>query len=70
MTMDANVLAEVSLEVADYYPDLDNDFPRAEWRWKIIEKAITIISDCNITRDTEDIDELVVNYLSTEEALS
>ena len=68
--MDALVLAEVTLEVADYYPDINNNCPRAEWRWRIVEKAITIVSECKITRDSEDIDEIVSNYLSQEEALS
>lgn len=68
--MDAIVLAGVVLEVAEYHPDIDLDVPRAEWRWNIVEKAIQIINDCNITLDTDDIDEIVMNYLSREEALS
>ena len=68
--MDSILLAEVALEVADYYPDVDNNFPRAEWRWNTIEKAIEIINKCNLTRESEDLDEVVNNYLSKEEALS
>lgn len=68
--MDAIVLAEVALEVADYYPDTFSNIPRAEWRWDTVEKAIKIIEACNISRDSEDIDEIVQNYLSHEEALS
>jgi hypothetical protein len=61
--MDAIVLAEVSLEVADYLIDVGNDYPRAEWRWNTIEKAIEIVKAENITRASEDIDEIVLNYL-------
>ena len=68
--MDAIVLAGVVLEVADYYPDIDNDIPRAEWRWNIVEKAMEIVRECDITISTDDIDELVMNYLCNEEALS
>ena len=68
--MDAIVLAGVVLEVADYYPDIDGDIPRAEWRWNMVEKAIAIVNDCGITLTTDDIDEIVRNYLSNEEALS
>lgn len=66
-------LAEVALEVANYYPDdekVQAEMPRAEWRWGVVEKAMHIIRELNITTDTEDIDELVQNYLAQEEALS
>lgn len=68
--MDNLVLAGVALEVADYYPDKDNDLSRAEWRWEIVKKALHIISELNITIETEDIDEIVQGYLSKEESLS
>ncbi len=68
--MDAMVLAGVVLEVADYYPDIDFDMPRAEWRWNMVEKAMAIVRECNVTLATDDIDEIVRNYLSNEEALS
>ena len=68
--MDALVLAGVVLEVADYRPDTDNDIDRAEWRWNTVQKAIEIVRECNITLDTDDIDAIVINYLSQEEALS
>jgi hypothetical protein len=64
--MDAIVLAEVALEVADYHVDADSTIPRAEWRWQVVEKAIEIIRALNITRETDDIDELVQYYLSEE----
>ena len=66
-------LAEVALEVAHYIPD-DHKFqgimPRAEWRWMIVAKAKKIIKELGIDKDTEDIDELISNYLSLEESLS
>lgn len=68
--MDAIVLSEVALELAEYKPDVNTNIPRAEWRWGVIEKAIEIVRECNITRASEDIDEIVQNYLSNEEALS
>lgn len=68
--MDAMVLAGVVLEVTEYYPDIDFDMPRAEWRLKMVEKAMAIIRDCNVTLETDDIDDIVINYLSNEEALS
>lgn len=70
MNISPITLAEVSLEVAAYLPDLNNDFPRAEYRWNTVEKAIEIIKACNITPDSEDIDEIVQNFLCQEEALS
>ena len=68
--MDALCLAGVVLEVANYYPDIDGDIPRAEWRWQIVEKAIKIVNECGVTIATDDIDEIVRNYLCNEEALS
>ena len=65
-------LAAVALEVGVYMPD-DWKFvhrPRAEWRGEVIEKAIKIVNLCNITEESEDIDEIVTNYFSHEEALS
>ena len=67
------VLAGVSLEVASYYPDnADRQamMSRAEYSWMIIQKALQIINDLKITIDTEDIDEVVSNYLAQEESLS
>jgi len=64
------LLAEIALEVADYYPDINNSHPRAEWRWKTIDKAMEIIKACNLTEESEDVDETVTNYLSQQEALS
>lgn len=62
--MNAALLAEVALEVANCHPDIDNDYPRAEWRWVTIMMAHDIIKDEKITEETEDIDELVQNYFS------
>lgn len=67
------VLAGVALEVAEYYPDTAErqaDMTRAEWSWFVIEKALQIVKDLDITINTEDIDEVVRNYLVQEEALS
>jgi flagellin-specific chaperone FliS len=66
----AYVLAGVCLEVADYIPDKNNNITRAEWRSNTLNKAIEIIDALNITIDTDDIDEIVINYLSKKEALS
>ena len=67
-----STLAELALEVAEYMPDGEKfaSMPRAEWRWAVIEKAIEIATACNITEDSEDLDEIVQNYLGQEEALS
>lgn len=70
MNISPITLAEVSLEVAEFLPDIDSNIPRAEYRWNIVEKSIEIINACNITPDSEDIDEIVTNYLCQEEALS
>lgn len=71
MAMDT-ILAEVALEVAEYMPDGERfkSIPRAEWRWHIMDKALEIVRECQITEDSEDLDEIVNNYLSHEEALS
>lgn len=71
--MDSIVLAGVALEVAEYYPDnaeRQADMSRAEWSWFIVEKALKIVKELDITINTDDIDEVVRNYLSQEEALS
>lgn len=68
--MDPLVLAGVVLEVADYMPDTFANISRAEWRWNTVQKAIEIIKACDITRSTDDIDDIVINYLAQEEALS
>lgn len=70
MSISPITLAEVVLEVAEFLPDIDNNIPRAEWRWDTVEKAIEIIKACNITPESEDIDEIVTNYLCQQEALS
>jgi hypothetical protein len=64
--MDAITIAEVALEVADYRIDWDTSMNRAEWRWMVVEKAIEIVQACNLTRDSEDIDETVLDYLTKE----
>lgn len=63
--MNAALLAEVALEVAECMPD-DGRFshcPRAEWRWHIVETAKKIIADLNLTTESEDLDELVRVYM-------
>lgn len=59
---EAQMLAEVSLELARCMPDTELKTPRAEWRWHIVNLA----NDCNIdekiTPSTEDIDEIVENW--------
>jgi hypothetical protein len=67
--MDSYLLAEVALEVASFYPDFTSKpiVPRAEWRWKVVDKAIEIIKSEDITKETTDIDEIIENYLCKEE---
>lgn len=67
-----STLAELALEVAEYMPDGEKfaSMPRAEWRWMVLEKAVEIAVACNITENSEDLDEVVQKYLSQEEALS
>lgn len=69
----AIVLAGVALEVAEYYPDTaerQEDMTRAEWSWFVVQKALEIVRELDITIETDDIDEVVRGYLSREEALS
>lgn len=63
-------LAEVVLEVAEHMPDRDNNIPRAEWRWSVVDKAIEIIKAEGITSETDDIDEIIDGYFCREKALS
>ena len=70
MNKDAYLLAEVSLEVASYYPDAELKMTRAEWRHFVVDSAIEIIDAEYIDDATEDIDEIVQNYLSKAESLS
>lgn len=67
------LLAEMALEVASYLPDDEKSQalqPRACWRHQVIRVAERCIRECNITTETEDIDEVFVNWLAQEEALS
>jgi hypothetical protein len=66
--MDSYLVTEVSLEVARFYPDIYSDkMPRAEWRSKVVLKAMEIINAEKITYETTDIDEIIENYLCKEE---
>lgn len=68
--MNPTLLAEVALEVAQYYPDCEKYTTRAMWRWFVLDLANTIIEELILNEESEDIDELVINYLSQQEALS
>ena len=67
--MNNYLLAEVALEVNEYYPDepWQSNKPRAEWRWQVVDKAKEIIEAMGITEDTTDIDEVVGKYLYKKE---
>lgn len=65
--MNYHTLAEVALEVAEFYPDVEGVGTRAEWRHKIITISKHLMLDCKITEDTQDLDEIVVNYLTLRE---
>ena len=67
--IDNLLIAEVALEVSEWWdiPKKASSMPRAEWRLFIINTAIDIIKSEGITKDTEDIDEVVENYLHKEE---
>jgi len=68
--MDAILLAEVALEVAQYRPD-DGKIPtRAQWRWATLDLAELIIADEKITKESEDLDEIVGNWFAREDGLS
>jgi predicted nuclease with RNAse H fold len=62
MKIDSWLLAEMAVEVANFYPDNSSE-PRAEWRWHMVDRAIEIIEHEKITKDTTDLDEIVYNYL-------
>lgn len=68
--MNPILLAEVSLEVAMYYPDCDTYQTRAMWRWFVLDLAKKIIDELNLDEESEDLDEIVTNYLAQQEALS
>jgi hypothetical protein len=68
--MNPTLLAEVALEVANYYPDCDMYQTRAMWRWHILDLAKIIIAELNLDEESEDLDELVENYFAQEESLS
>ena len=68
---DPILLAEVALEVAHYKPDDAGQYKtRAEWRWHMLDLAKHIIVDEHLTKDSEDLDELVELWFSREESLS
>ena len=57
--IDPIVLANITLEVAEYRPDFNTEIPRAQWRQETIEIASEIIRKFNITENTDDVDEIV-----------
>ena len=63
---EVQTLAEVSLEIARCLPDMEMKTPRAEWRWRVVELARECIKENHIMPDTEDIDEVVNNWLVNE----
>lgn len=68
--IDPYVLAGVALEVAAFLPDDNMNLTRAEWRDRVISQAMACIQQCNITQETDDIDEVYVNWLAVEESYS
>jgi hypothetical protein len=66
--MDANylhleIMAEVAWQVGDFFIDL----PRAESRWHVCTIANRIIQAGIITKDSEDLDEIISGWLHHEE---
>lgn len=59
---EALCLAGIVLEVAERMPDNNYDLSRAEWRRLVVETAIKIMRDRNITIETDDLDEEVGFY--------
>ena len=55
------IMAEVSWIIGD---SLDNA-PRAESRWRVCDLAERIIQDRIVKKDSEDIDELITDWLYT-----
>lgn len=68
--LDPYVLAGVALEVASFLADDNMDITRAEWRNIVITQALRCIRECNITQETDDIDEVYVSWLAQEESYS
>ena len=66
----STLLAEVAIEVTQYYPDCDMYQTRAMWRWHVLDLAKKIITELNLDEESEDLDELVENYFAQEESLS
>lgn len=66
----STLLAEVALEVAQYYPDCDMYQTRAMWRWHVLDLAKKIIDELKLNEESEDLDETVENYFAQQESLS
>lgn len=58
---------EIATEVAWQVGDILENSPRAESRWNICNIAKRIIESGIITEDTEDIDEVISQYLHDNE---
>lgn len=56
---------EIMTEVAWQLGDVDGSIPRVESRWRAVDIAGEIIEAGLVTDDTEDIDEVVNDYLCT-----
>jgi hypothetical protein len=57
-------MMEIAVEVAHQLPDTGHDdVPRAEYRWEVTQIALDIVNAGIIDNDSEDIDEIISNYL-------
>ena len=62
--MKTNTMLEIATEVAWQVGDSLTNSPRAESRWRIADIALDIINRGVITEHSEDIDEIIGDYLT------
>lgn len=57
--------AQVCLELSKYYQDINSNIPRGDYIQSILNLGVHVMSELDITQDTEDLDEVIENWVNT-----
>jgi|APGre2960657373_1045057.scaffolds.fasta_scaffold180935_2 hypothetical protein len=57
--------AQVCLALTSHYADTNMNIPRGDYIQSILNLGLHVMSELNITEDTEDLDEIIQDYVYT-----
>jgi hypothetical protein len=57
--------SQVCLELAKHYQDTNSNISRGDYIQGILNLGLHVMGELNITENTEDLDELIQNYVNT-----